>query len=243
FTWRNYGGEILEYFGEVAGPAGSNARPSFWPTTHDILPPFLQHSGVAGFAIRAVLAATGSPTWGIYTGYELIENVPRPGVEEQIDNEKYEYKQRNWERAGDIGIALLLGKLNDIRKAHPALQQLRNLTIHTSENENVLAYSRRIRKEHLPLAIDNELGVSVPLDEDDVILTIVSLDPWGIQEATIHLDWGALGILPPEGVDSYAPFIDGEDLLTGQKVFWSAHPYVRLNPRFEVAHVMRLRKA
>ena len=102
-------------------------RPSFWPTTHDILPPYLQATGVRGFAVRAVLAALGAPTWGIYSGYELVEDVPRPGVDEQIDNEKYEFKPRDWSKADAIGINLLLGRLNELRHAHPALRQLRNL--------------------------------------------------------------------------------------------------------------------
>src|SRR5690606_5590090 len=129
FTWRNTRDELAEYLAEVSGEAGAYMRPSFWPTTHDILPPYLQHGGVAGFAVRAVLAALGSPTWGIYSGYELVENVPRPGVEEQIDNEKYEYKPRDWSQAAEIGISTLLTRLNEIRRDHPALRQLRNLTI------------------------------------------------------------------------------------------------------------------
>ena len=95
FTWRNTKAEIAEYLSEVSGEQGSWMRPSFWPTTHDILTPYLQATGVRGFAVRAVLAALGAPTWGIYSGYELVENVPRPGVEEQIDNEKYEFKPRD----------------------------------------------------------------------------------------------------------------------------------------------------
>jgi starch synthase (maltosyl-transferring) len=229
FTWRNSKDEILDYFAEVAGPAGSVMRPSFWPTTHDILPPYLQHGGVGGFAVRAVLAATGSPTWGIYAGYELIENVPRPGVEEQIDNEKYEYKARQWEHADQIGISLLLGKLNEIRRAHPALQQLRNLTVHWSDNPSHLVYSRRIRAEHLPLASGGSVKATAT---DDVVLVVVSLDPWGAQEGHIHLD------LPALGVDGDA--FTATDLLTGEVFQWDAHPFVRLDPRIAVAHVLKV---
>ena len=127
FTWRNTKDEITEYLAEVSGEQGAWMRPSFWPTTHDILPPYLQATGVRGFAVRAVLAALGAPTWGIYSGYELVEDVPRPGVDEQIDNEKYEFKPRDWSKADAIGINLLLGRLNELRHAHPALRQLRNL--------------------------------------------------------------------------------------------------------------------
>ena len=135
FTWRNTKEEIEEYLTEVSGRPAAYMRPSFWPTTHDILTPYMQHGGAAAFAIRAVLAATGSPTWGIYSGYELVENVPRPGVEEQIDNEKYEFKPRDWALAEEIGIARLLGQLNAIRREHPALQRLRGLTVHRTSDD------------------------------------------------------------------------------------------------------------
>ena len=238
FTWRNHKDEILEYFQEVSGPQGSVMRPSFWPTTHDILPPYLQHGGVAGFAVRAVLAATGSPTWGIYTGYELVENVPRPGVEEQIDNEKYEYKARTWEHADEIGIALLLERLNEIRRGHPALQQLRNLTVHASENPNVLAYSRRIRAEHLATARPDG-AAPVAGEAADVILVVVNLDPWGGQESTLDLDLAGLGLTSPDG-DGSAPFFHVRDLLTGETYAWGRRPWVRLEPHRQVAHVLQV---
>src|SRR5699024_10651615 len=121
FTWRHSKQELAEYFTEVSGDSAAVMRPSFWPTTHDILTPYMQQGGENAFAIRAVLAATGSPTWGIYSGYELVENVARPGAEEQIDNEKYEYKPRDWDLAAErFGITGLLRRLNEIRRAHPA---------------------------------------------------------------------------------------------------------------------------
>ncbi|QAY71670.1 alpha-1,4-glucan--maltose-1-phosphate maltosyltransferase [Xylanimonas protaetiae] len=239
FTWRNGKDEILEYLQEVSGPSGSVMRPSFWPTTHDILPPYLQHGGVGGFAVRAVLAATGSPTWGVYSGYELVENVPRPGVEEQVDNEKYEFKPRSWGHADDIGISLLLGRLNQVRREHPALQQLRNLSVHHAENGNVLVFSRRVRAEHLPLAAGGDT-TQVAGHTDDVILVVVNLDPWGTQESTIHLDLAALGLTPPPGTDGSAPFFVAHDLLTGDSFPWGAHPFVRLDPRHQVAHVIQV---
>ncbi|MDR2723065.1 MAG: alpha-1,4-glucan--maltose-1-phosphate maltosyltransferase [Cellulomonadaceae bacterium] len=236
FTWRNSKDEILEYLGEVSGPSGSVMRPSFWPTTHDILPPYLQHGGVAGFAVRAVLAATGSPTWGIYNGYELIENVPRPGVDEQVDNEKYEFKPRNWERASAIGIAALLKKLNLIRAEHPALQQLRNLTVHASEHSNLLAYSRRISADHLPLAASGHTPQHGNL-HDDTILVVLNIDPWGTSESHIHLDWQALGLHRPDGLPDGEPFFTVRDLMTGETFHWNEHPFVRLDPRGNVAHI------
>ncbi|MGE9351265.1 alpha-1,4-glucan--maltose-1-phosphate maltosyltransferase [Isoptericola variabilis] len=233
FTWRNTKEEIEEYLQEVSGPQGSVLRPSFWPTTHDILPPYLQHGGVAGFAVRAVLAATGSPTWGIYSGYELVENVPRPGVEEQIDNEKYEYKPRDWSRADVVGVSTLLRRLNEIRRAHPALQQLRDLTMHPTTNDQVVAFSRRVRAEHLPAA--GRPGAT----QDDVVLVVLNLDPWTTQESTLFLDLAALGLTRPDGVEDQ-PFFVAHDELSGATYPWGAHPYVRLDPREQVAHVLTI---
>ncbi|WP_344244690.1 alpha-1,4-glucan--maltose-1-phosphate maltosyltransferase [Isoptericola hypogeus] len=232
FTWRTTKAEIEEYLAEVSGPQGSVMRPSFWPTTHDILPPYLQHGGVSGFAVRAVLAATGSPTWGIYSGYELVENVPRPGVEEQIDNEKYEYKPRDWSQADVIGISTLLRRLNELRRAHPALQQLRDLTVHPTTNDQVVAFSRRVRAEHLA-------GTGHAGSQDDVVLVVLNLDPWATQEATVLLDLDALGLARPEGVEDQ-PFFVAHDELSGATFPWGAHPYVRLDPRVQVAHVLRV---
>nr|BFF20704.1 hypothetical protein GCM10025730_42250 [Promicromonospora thailandica] len=185
FTWRTTKEEVAEYLAEVSGPQGSVLRPSFWPTTHDILPPYLTHGGVAAFAVRAVLAATGSPTWGIYSGYELVESTPRPGVEEQIDNEKYEYRPRDWSKADEHGIALLLGELNAIRRTHPALRQLRNLTVHPTTNDQVVAYSRRISADHASRATATSPGRTMRAGgndrraprHDDVIVVVLNLDP------------------------------------------------------------------
>ncbi|MFI2105543.1 alpha-1,4-glucan--maltose-1-phosphate maltosyltransferase [Isoptericola sp. NPDC019693] len=233
FTWRNTKEEIEEYLQEVAGPQGSVLRPSFWPTTHDILPPYLQHGGVAGFAVRAVLAALGSPTWGIYSGYELVENVPRPGVEEQIDNEKYEFKPRDWSQADVIGVSTLLRRLNELRRAHPALQQLRDLTVHPTTNDQVVAFSRRVRAEHLPAA--GRPGAT----QDDVVLVVLNLDPWATQEATVFLDLASLGLTRPDGVEDQAFFV-AHDELSGATYPWGSHPYVRLDPRQQVAHVLTI---
>src|SRR5699024_3214088 len=145
FTWRHSKEELTEYFTEVSGDLAAVMRPAFWPTTHDILTPYMQPGGPAAFAIRAVLAATASPTWGIYSGYELVENVARPGAEEQIDNEKYEFKPRDWEEAARThGITELLTRLNQIRRAHPALQRLRNLTVHPTTDDATFCFSKRV---------------------------------------------------------------------------------------------------
>ncbi|GAB3171836.1 alpha-1,4-glucan--maltose-1-phosphate maltosyltransferase [Myceligenerans halotolerans] len=262
FTWRNTKEEVAEYLAEVSGPLGSVMRPNFWPTTHDILTPYVQHGGVAGHAVRAVLAATGSPSWGMYSGYELVENTPRPGVEEHIDNEKYEYRPRAWERAREYGIAALVTRLNAIRHEHPALRQLRNLTVHPTTNDQVVAFSRRIGAEFLSGARSGSKGstmvpggstvdrrgtdvgaapVTTPA-HDDVIVVVVNLDPWNSQESLVHLDLKSLGLTPPEG-DPDAPFYVAHDLLSNETYGWGATPYVRLDPAHRVAHVLHVTPA
>ena len=219
FTWRNTKDEIEEYLAEVAGEQGSWMRPSFWPTTHDILTPYMQTGGTAGFAVKAVLAALGAPTWGIYSGYELVEDVPRPGVEEQIDNEKYEFKPRDWSAAEPLGIARLLRSLNEIRKAHPALQQLRNLTVHPTSDPSLVAFSR-----HLPAHLS-------PTGRADTVLVVVNIDPRGAHDGVVDLDLAALGLEPD------AKFV-AHDVLSQEVYAWDGHPWVRLDPYSRVAHVV-----
>ncbi|QZN87411.1 alpha-1,4-glucan--maltose-1-phosphate maltosyltransferase [Cellulomonas sp. C5510] len=223
FTWRNTKEEVAEYLAEVSGEQGSWMRPSFWPTTHDILTPYMQTGGAAGFAVRAVLAALGSPTWGIYSGYELVEDVPRPGVEEQIDNEKYEFKPRDWAAAEPLGIARLLRSLNAIRRAHPALLQLRNLTVHPTSDPALVAFSR-----HLPAELS-------PTGAADTVLVVVNLDPRSAHDGVVDLDLAALGLEPD------ARFV-AHDVLSQEVYAWDAHPWVRLDPFSRVAHVVRVER-
>jgi starch synthase (maltosyl-transferring) len=148
YAWRNLKWELEEYCRELAGEAAAYMRPSFWPTTHDILTPFMQYGGPTAWKLRAALAATLVPTYGIYTGYELMESVARPGVEEQIDNEKYEFKDRRWaglraRRAqGGQSLAGYLTMLNAARKAHPALHWLRNLHFHHAPDDAIMCFSK-----------------------------------------------------------------------------------------------------
>ncbi|GGC12249.1 alpha-1,4-glucan--maltose-1-phosphate maltosyltransferase [Cellulomonas carbonis] len=227
FTWRNTKAELAEYLKEVSGPAAAYMRPSFWPTTHDILTPYMQHGGAAAFAIRAVLAATGSPTWGIYSGYELVENVPRPGVEEQIDNEKYEFKPRDWAAAEDLGIARLLGRLNQVRREHPALQRLRGLKVHRTSNDSILCFSRRVTASQSPTG------------QEDTVIVVVNTDPHNTRDAVVDLDLEAIGLASPQDED--APVLAAHDLLSGAVYAWGAHPYVRLDPWAQCAHVISVR--
>src|SRR6478672_8486704 len=145
FTWRTAKWEIEDYLREVAHESDHVMRPNFFVNTPDILHAYLQYGGPAAFKIRAVLAATGSPSWGVYAGYELYEHVAvRPGSEEYLDSEKYQIRIRDWDAATEEErtLAPYLTMLNGIRRAHPALQQLRHLVVHSSDDENVLVFSK-----------------------------------------------------------------------------------------------------
>jgi starch synthase (maltosyl-transferring) len=225
YTWRIKKWELEEYVTELAGESATYMRPSFWPTTHDILPPYLQYGGPAAWKVRAALAATLVPTYGIYAGYELVEDVARPGVEEQIDNEKYELKDRHWSDYEDGGpkagqsLAPYLTTINEIRRAHPALHLLRNIHLHHADDENVMAFSK-----------------SRDVDgRDDVILVIANLDPHATRETYVHLDMPALGLRPGDGFVAH-------DLVTGASWHWGEHNFVRLGPDSEPVHIIHIRR-
>src|SRR5690606_15067971 len=220
FTWRETAEELREYLEELV-EAAPYMRPSFWPTTHDILTPFMSSGGRRAFVLRAILAATLVPTWGIYSGYELVEDVPRPGAQEQIDNEKYEYKPRDYAGALERGESLepLLRRLNLIRRAHPALQTLTTIRFHEAEDEQVLVFSK-----HLDAAAT---GTGSP----DTVL-VVSLTRHDRDASTsLRLDLDALGV-----DESF----EVEDLLTGERYRWGKEPYVILSASDRPAHVLRI---
>ncbi|MFD8198710.1 maltotransferase domain-containing protein [Streptomyces sp. NPDC059701] len=219
FTWRNTKQELTEYLTELTGDAASYMRPNFFANTPDILHAYLQHGGRPAFETRAVLAATLSPTWGIYSGYELCENTPlREGSEEYLDSEKYQLKPRDWDTAQREGrtIAPLITRLNTIRRDHPALHRLRNLRFHHTDNDALIAYSKRAGS--------------------DVVLAVVNLDPHRTQEATISLDMPQLGLDWHES----APF---HDELTGETYHWGRTNYVRLEPGRAPAHVFHVQRS
>jgi starch synthase (maltosyl-transferring) len=218
FTWRNGAQELEEYMLELSGDAAAYMRPNFFTNTPDILNEYLQHGGVPAFKIRAVLAAMLSPTWGIYSGYELCENVPiRPGSEEYMDSEKYQYRPRDWEAAArdGIGIADYITELNRIRRTHPALHRLRNLRFHAVDQPGLMCFSKRVANAR-------------PGQRDDTVLVVVNLDPYQTREATVWLD------LPALGVDR--EFIVTDEL-TGESYRWGNANYVRLDPATRPAHV------
>ena len=218
FTWRNRVDELTAYMLELSGDAAAYMRPNFFTNTPDILNEYLQHGGVPAFKIRAVLAAMLSPTWGIYSGYELCENVPlRPGSEEYMDSEKYQYRPRDWEAAArdGIGIADYITELNRIRRVHPALHRLRNLRFHGVDQPGLICFSKRV---------NNVPGGP----RDDTVLVVANLDPYQTREATVWLD------LPALGVDR--EFIVTDEL-TGESYRWGYANYVRLDPATRPAHV------
>ncbi|MET8829314.1 alpha-1,4-glucan--maltose-1-phosphate maltosyltransferase [Streptomyces sp. NPDC004610] len=219
FTWRTGKQELTEYLTELSGDAAAYMRPNFFANTPDILHAYLQHGHRPAFETRAVLAATLSPTWGIYSGYELCENTPvRDGSEEYLDSEKYQLRPRDWAAAEREGrtIAPLISRLNQIRRDHPALRQLRDLRFHPTDNESVLAYSKHAG--------------------DDRILVVVNLDPHHTQEATVLLDPEHLG-LPA------ATALTVHDELSGETYVWGTANYVRLEPGRTPAHVLRVHPA
>jgi starch synthase (maltosyl-transferring) len=224
YAWRNARWELEEYGAEVAGDAAAYMRPSFWPTTHDILTPYMQYGGPTAWKLRAAIAATMVPTYGIYAGYELVESVARPGAEEQLDNEKYEYKDRRWqdyEPGGPkegLSLAPYLTRLNEIRRAHPSLRWLRNLRFHHADDENVLVYSK----------------TRVVDGERDTIIVVANLDPHATRETFMRLDLDAMGMA------TWSTF-DAHDLITGQTWTWRAENFIRLGPDSEPVHIIHVR--
>jgi starch synthase (maltosyl-transferring) len=222
FTWRTGKTELEDYLREVSSESDHLMRPNFFVNTPDILHAYLQYGGPAAFKVRAVLAATGSPSWGVYAGYELLEHVAvKPGSEEYLDSEKYQIRIRDWAAAEAEGrsLAPYITQLNELRRAHPALQHLRNLTVHRSDDDQVLAYSK----------------TSVVEDQTDTVIVVVNLDPHSTRETMVHLDLPALGC---DWQDSLLV----HDELSDQTWTWGADNYVRLDPSVEPAHILTVRR-
>lgn len=217
FTWRTAKWE-LEQFGREIAEHADYARPNLFVNTPDILHESLQHGGPGMFAIRAALAATMGTSWGVYSGYELFENTAlRPGSEEYLDSEKYELRPRDFAGALNRAHSLepFLTRLNEIRRNHPALCQLRTIRFHGVDNEALLAYSK----------FDPVSG--------DTVLVIVNLNPFGAEQGTVWLDMGALGM------QTYDRF-QVRDEITGEEYQWGQSNFVRLEPAHAVAHILGL---
>jgi len=244
FTWRNTKDELTEYLKELSGPAAAYMRPNFFVNTPDILHEYLQHGGPAAFKIRAVLASMLSPTWGIYSGYELCESTPlRPGSEEYLDSEKYQYRPRDWDTAArdGLGISGYIADLNRIRRSHVALHWLRNLRFHHVDQPELICFSKRIHGA--PASLERtSTGQGAPRageqggDAADTVLVVVNLDPHQAREATVWLDMPELGMDWHEGLTV-------KDELTGEIYSWGQANYVRLDPAVRPAHIFTVTRA
>jgi starch synthase (maltosyl-transferring) len=217
FTWRNTKHELTEYFTELTQPPVVEFfRPNAWPNTPDILHETLQHGSRATFLARAVLAACLSANYGVYgPSFELMEHTPREqGSEEYLDSEKYQI--RHWDVERPDSLRHFLARLNEIRRAHTALQRNDRLRFHRIDNDQLLCWSKR-----------GDNG-------EDAVLCVVNLDPWNTQAGWTSLDLGELGV--PDD----APFVL-HDLLTDAQYDWRGpHNFVELDPRSVPAHVFAI---
>jgi len=224
FTWRNTKEELEEFLDGLAHETADFLRPNLFVNTPDILTEYLQFGGPAAFKVRAAIAATAAPTWGVYSGYELFENVARPGAEEAIDNEKYEYRPRDYARAQTLGrsLAPYLTMLNRARSEHPALRQLRNLDIHGSDDDSILVYSKYLA------------GEFTRSGKADAIIVVANVDPHSVRETIVHLDVSRFGIVPGEQFEV-------KDIVTGARWTWGADNYVRLDAFTEPVHILSVK--
>ncbi|WP_408925472.1 alpha-1,4-glucan--maltose-1-phosphate maltosyltransferase [Corynebacterium sp. YSMAA1_1_F7] len=214
FTWKTTKEELEEFAGDIANYADV-FRPNLFVNTPDILHESLQIGGKAMFAIRAALAATMSPLWGVYSGFEIYESTPvHVGSEEYLDSEKYELRPRDYTVDN---CSEWIRDLNTWRQENPALQQQRTLRLHETTSDDLIAYSK----------VDGVTG--------NAVLVVVNLNPNAIVEGAVNLDTEALGLGAPE--DAH---FEVTDLPTNQTYTWSASNYVRLDPNFQVAHIFQL---
>jgi starch synthase (maltosyl-transferring) len=217
FTWRNSKQELIEYFTELTQTEMSEYfRPNLWTNTPDILPFVLQEGGRPAFMIRVALAATLSPLYGIYSGYELCENEALPGREEYLDSEKYQCKERDWNAPGNIKD--WIARLNKIRKENRALQLYTNLRFHDAENDAILFYSK------------------MTAARDNIILVVVNLDPHRKQNSFVYVPIENFGQMES---DVYQV----QDLLSGATYTWRGRRnYVELDPDIQPAHIFLVRR-
>ena len=215
FTWRNSKAELTDYLTELSqSPSKEYLRPNFFTNTPDILPPYLQTGGRPAFMARLALAATLSPAYGIYNGFELTEAAALPGREEYANSEKYEFKVWDWDRPGNI--KPFIAKVNAIRRANKALHHLRNLRFHPADNDQILFYSK------------------VSEDRANAVFVVVNLDPHHVQDGVIEMPLALLGIAPDQ------PYLL-DDLLQGHSWTWTgARQHQQLVPERNPVAIFRL---
>ena len=214
FTWRNTKEELTEYFTELTRtPAREYMRPNLFTNTPDILHEYLQQGGRPAFQARFILAATLGASYGIYSGYELIENIPvKAGSEEYLDSEKYQIRPRDFQQPHSL--SELITRVNRIRRDHRALQRDWGLRFHQTDNPHLLAYSKRSE------------------DGQDLLIIVVNLDPFYMQHGFVEVPFAEWGF------DADDP-VEVVDLLSEERYFWRAdRNYVRLDPQLRVAHIL-----
>ncbi len=216
FTWRNSKWELCSYLQELINTdMRYYFRGNLFTNTPDILPEYLQKGGPPAFKIRFVLAATLSSNYGIYSGFELCENQAKPKTEEYLNSEKYEIKNRNWDRPGNIKD--FISKINNIRRENTALHEYKNLEFYETKNEHILCYGKRTA------------------DNSNMMVVVVNLDPFCAHEDTVTLPLGKFGIKDWQTYQMH-------DLLTGAAYSWKgASNYVRLDPQRNPAHIFILK--
>jgi starch synthase (maltosyl-transferring) len=247
FTWKNEWWDLRPYVEELTqSPMVEYFRGNLFANTPDILTEYLVDGGRPAFRIRLLLAATLLPLYGIYSGFELIENVPlRLGSEEYLDSEKYQIRWRDWEASGNLNDEIAL--LNRIRRDHVALQRYANLTFHTSDNPTILFYRKAPRESRIqwtdarghpiPAAIQARLAPDDPESGDDDLLIAVNTDPHSIQETMVHVP------IHDMGIDVDEPYVV-HDLLTDSRYLWRGERnYVRLDPSDAVGHLFRVERS
>ena len=244
FTWRNAASELRDYLEELAAsPAVEYFRGNLFANTPDILNEYLVKGGRPAFRVRLLLATTLLPLYGIYSGFELCENVPvREGSEEYLDSEKYQIRPRDYCAPGNINADIR--RLNALRRDHGALQQYANLSFHTSENPAILFYRKAARAPVVQWTGQEPVTVpSVPLAEpsgttrhatwtDGEILVAVNTDPLNAQDGMVHVPIEEMGLGDDEQYVVH-------DLLTGARYTWrGSRNYVRLDPAEQPGHLL-----
>jgi starch synthase (maltosyl-transferring) len=217
FTWRTNKEELIEYFTELTQTdMREYFRGNLWPNTPDILPKHLQEGGRPAFMIRAILAATLSAVYGIYSGFELCENAALPGREEYLDSEKYQFKERDWDAAGNI--KAWITRVNQIRHENRALHLYDNLRFYRADNPSILCYAKMTEAR------------------DNIIVVVINLDPSRVQHSYVNIPPTDFG---PMDSDVYQV----HDLLSDARYLWRGERnYVELNPAIQPAHIFRVRR-
>jgi starch synthase (maltosyl-transferring) len=218
FTWRDEKHELAEYLAEITTPpVAEYFRGNLWPNTPDILHATLVRGGRPAFKLRLVLAATLSSLYGIYSGYELCENVPvAPTSEEYLHSEKYEARVRDWDAPGNL--VDFITRVNTIRRMNPALQQYRNLRFHHADSPHILWYGKATEPR------------------DNVIFVAANLDPTVEHESMVEVPIGELGIRPYEIYKMH-------ELLSDRVYEWQGpRNFVKLYPGVDPAQIFRLER-